>query len=93
MIATITPITTTSVRRVAGLIFPASLPPIAPPISAKTAITSAAGQTTLPENTKKMAAAVFTLKAMACFKPFNRVYGLQHLLELRQQVLGRFART
>ena len=77
MTATTTPITTTTQRSVAGLIRPASRPPNAPPISAPTAITSAAGHTTFPENTKKIAAAMLTLNAMACFsgvQPRQRVF-------------------
>ena len=73
MIATITPIVTTIQRKVEGLTRPANLPPKFPPINAPTAITSATGQITLPENKKKIAAAKLTLKEIACFKALSRV--------------------
>ena len=70
---TITPMTTTVHRNVDGLTLPASLPPNVPPMSAPTAITNATDQTTLPEKTKKIAAATLTLNATACFKALRRV--------------------
>ena len=64
---------TTSRRSTTGWMRPASRPPSTPPASAPTAMTSAAGQTTCPEKRKKSAAAVLTVKEIACFSALSRV--------------------
>ena len=71
--AAIKPIATTLQRNVAGRILPANRPPRVPPIIDPPAITSITGQTTCPENTKRIAAATLMINPSACLSALSRV--------------------
>ncbi len=73
MPATATPSVTTTQRSVAAWIRPASLPPVAPPISAPDAITNTVGQSTGPEKARKIAAATLMPSASTCLSALSRV--------------------